>query len=73
MSGSLSTARHRLNQIQSIMAETQVANEVPYNPDAKSFPSRKDVPRREDAPEGAAWVWGKDDNVSQPIHKLRAG
>ena len=71
MSASFITARHRLNQIQLIMAETQLAKEVPYDPNAKSFPSRKDVPRREDAPEGAAWVWGKDDNVSQPLRKLQ--
>ena len=71
MSGSLSTTLHQLNQIQSIMAETQKANEIPYDPNAKSFPSRKDVPRREDAPEGAAWVWGKEDNVANPVHRLK--
>ena len=72
MSDILSTARQRLNQIQSIMAETKDTKGLPFDPDATSFPSRKDVPRREDALEGAAWVWGKDDNVSKMVFKVRA-
>lgn len=36
---------------------------LPWNPDSKSFPSRKELPKIDGAPEGAAWVWGKDDNV----------
>lgn len=63
MSDILSTARKRLSQIQSIMSSSKTATTLPFDPDSTSFPSRKDVPRREDAPEGAAWVWGKDDNV----------
>ena len=64
MSDILSTARHRLSQIQSIMSSGKTATSLPFDPDSTSFPSRKDVPGGEDAPEGAAWVWGKDDNVS---------
>ena len=41
---------------------------LPFDPDSTVFPSRKDVPRRDDAPENAAWVWGKDDNVCMTIH-----
>ncbi|KAG6988539.1 hypothetical protein G7Y79_00071g097100 [Physcia stellaris] len=65
MSGILSTARHRLSQIQSIMSSSKTATTLPFDPDATSFPSRKNVPRREDAPDGAAWVWGKDDNLGR--------
>ncbi|OQD61271.1 hypothetical protein PENPOL_c017G07427 [Penicillium polonicum] len=30
-----------------------------------NFPSRKDLPKLAGAPEGAAWVWGKDDQVGR--------
>ena len=35
-----------------------------WDPDASSFPMRKDLPSIPGAPEGAAWFWGKDDYVS---------
>ena len=63
MSDVLSPVRQRLSQVQSIIASNKTATEIPFDPDSTSFPSRKDVPRRRDAPEGAAWVWGEDDNV----------
>ena len=38
---------------------TQDANSNPWYPYNTSFPSRKDLLRLPDAPEDAAWVWGK--------------
>ncbi|OJJ63664.1 hypothetical protein ASPSYDRAFT_38278 [Aspergillus sydowii CBS 593.65] len=42
---------------------TQNPNELPWNPDASRFPSRKELPKIPGAPNQAAWVWGKDDQV----------
>ena len=41
----------------------QTASELPWDPNATKFPSRKELPVIPGAPEGAAWVWGKDDYV----------
>jgi hypothetical protein len=46
-----------------IMSSTQVPDQLPWNPNNAEFPSRKDLPKLSGAPEGAAWVWGKDDEV----------
>ena len=68
MSDLLSTARKRLSQVQSIMGSSKLATTLPFDPDSTSFPLRKDVPRRDGAPEDAAWVWGEDDNVGRTVH-----
>ncbi|CAF9926608.1 MAG: hypothetical protein HETSPECPRED_006368 [Heterodermia speciosa] len=47
------------------MSSNRIEMTLPFDPDSTVFPSRKDVPRRDDAPEGAAWVWGKDDNLGR--------
>ena len=67
MSDILTSARQRLSQIQSIMSSNRIEMTLPFDPNSTAFPSRKDVPRRDDAPENAAWVWGKDDNVCIPF------
>ncbi|KAL8995208.1 MAG: hypothetical protein Q9169_004996 [Polycauliona sp. 2 TL-2023] len=41
------------------------ATTIPFDPNCTKFPSRKDVPKRADAPEGAAWVWGEDDQLGR--------
>lgn len=41
----------------------QDPNHLPWNPNSTRFPSRKELPRLPGAPEGAAWVWGMDDEV----------
>lgn len=46
---------------------TQAADHLPWNPNSTSFPTRKNLPKLPDAPDGAAWVWGKDDEVSSPV------
>jgi hypothetical protein len=41
----------------------QLASQLPWNPNSTQFPTRKDLPKLPGAPDGAAWVWGKDDEV----------
>ncbi|KAL2828400.1 hypothetical protein BDW59DRAFT_178828 [Aspergillus cavernicola] len=43
----------------------QDPNQLPWNPDSSQFPSRKELPKIEGAPDGAAWVWGKDDQIGR--------
>ncbi|KAL4873723.1 hypothetical protein BDV12DRAFT_207512 [Aspergillus spectabilis] len=43
----------------------QNPNDLPWNPDASRFPSRKELPKIPGAPDGAAWVWGKDDQIGR--------
>ncbi|RDW76651.1 uncharacterized protein DSM5745_06643 [Aspergillus mulundensis] len=43
----------------------QEPNDLPWNPDATRFPSRKELPRIPGAPDDAAWVWGKDDQIGR--------
>lgn len=50
------------------MGSSKLATTLPFDPDSTSFPLRKDVPRRDGAPEDAAWVWGEDDNVGRTVH-----
>lgn len=36
---------------------------IPWNPNCTKFPTRRELPKIEGAPEEAAWVWGEDDFV----------
>ncbi|TVY47917.1 hypothetical protein LOCC1_G001623 [Lachnellula occidentalis] len=56
---------NRLSQVSDSLTGNKTATAIPFSPDCTKFPSRKDVPRREDAPEGAAWVWGEDDYLGR--------
>lgn len=49
------------------MSSTQVADQLPWNPNNAEFPSRNILPKLSGAPDGAAWVWGKDDEVKAPV------
>lgn len=64
-----SSAARRLSAVASTLktgASGSSANTLPWNPDATSFPSRKELPNcGENAPEGAAWVWGEDDQLGR--------
>lgn len=42
---------------------TQAPDQLPWDPNCARFPLRKELPRLPNSPEGAAWVWGKDDQV----------
>lgn len=41
------------------------ATPILFDPDGKTFPLRKDLPSIPGAPEGAAWLWGKDDQIGR--------
>ena len=60
------SANSRLTQVKDFLTGNKTASVIPWDPNCTKFPARKDVPRREDAPIGAAWVWGKDDYVRVP-------
>jgi len=53
MADQKSLANSRLTQISDFLTRNKTATTIPWDPDCTKFPSRKDVPRREDAPEGA--------------------
>ena len=38
---------------------------IPFDPDREDFPTRHNLPKVEGAPEGAAWVWGEDDQLGR--------
>jgi hypothetical protein len=48
-------------------AKIQNPNSIPWDPNNDIFPLRSELPKKipyhPDAPEDAAWVWGKDDYV----------
>ncbi|KAL4809394.1 hypothetical protein BDV18DRAFT_157149 [Aspergillus unguis] len=44
---------------------TQNPNVLPWNPDCSRFPSREELPKIPGAPDDAAWVWGKDDQIGR--------
>lgn len=58
----LSAAARRLSQTKDIMfGKAQDPISLPWNPDNTSFPLRKDCSHQPGQPDGACWVWGKDD------------
>lgn len=58
------TISRRLGQATGFLTGgNQSSEQLPWNPDATRFPTRKELPKIPGAPEGAAWVWGKDDQV----------
>ncbi|KAJ6091653.1 hypothetical protein N7467_003622 [Penicillium canescens] len=46
-------------------SSVQIPDQLPWNPNNTQFPSIKDLPKLAGAPEGAAWVWGKDDELGR--------
>lgn len=69
-----SIAQARLKQVEDIMATDQKAISIPFDPDFKTFPRRKDVPRASYSPPSVetAWVWGEDDSVGLIIASRNA-
>ncbi|KAF4609829.1 hypothetical protein G7Y89_g15794 [Cudoniella acicularis] len=65
MSDQTSKANSRLTQITDFLTGNRTATTIPWDPNCTKFPDRKEVPRREDAPGGAAWVWGKEDYIGR--------
>jgi hypothetical protein len=46
---------------------------LPFDPASSTFPSLRDLPRVAGQPEGAAWVWGQNDEVVIPASIPRSG
>lgn len=53
MSDIQSKVNTKLTQVTDFLTGNKTATTIPFDPNSTKFPSRKDVPRREDAPEGA--------------------
>lgn len=61
----MSSIGRRISQVLGLMESSpKPSDELPWDPDHTSFPTRKNLPDIPGAPKDAAWVWGKDDNVS---------
>ncbi|CAK45479.1 hypothetical protein CBS63078_3587 [Aspergillus niger] len=45
--------------------KSQIPDQLPWDPNCTQFPSRKELPKIPGAPDGAAWVWGKDDSLGR--------
>ncbi|KAJ5658342.1 uncharacterized protein N7484_001991 [Penicillium longicatenatum] len=43
----------------------QDPNQLPWDPNCARFPLLKELPKLPNAPEGAAWVWGDDDQLGR--------
>ena len=56
--------QERLQQVKNFLMPDSIPTSIPFNPDSTRFPTRKELPKIPNAPEGAAWVWGEDDAVS---------
>lgn len=63
----MSGVSDRLAQIAGFLGVLNSPNELPWDPELTIFPTRKNLPLIPGAPEGAAWVWGKDDQVREHI------
>ena len=57
------TVHHQRLSNNDTMAKVQSPDQLPWDPNCTQFPSRKELPKIDGAPNGAAWVWGKDDQV----------
>jgi kynurenine formamidase len=64
MADSFSQAGRRLTQIRDTLLG-KTATTIPFDPDATSFPTRKNLPKIVGAPDEAAWVWGKEDYIGR--------
>lgn len=57
------SVNQRLSQIKDFLTMDKTATTIPWDPNSTKFPTRKELPKIPGAPEDAAWVWGKEDNV----------
>jgi hypothetical protein len=53
MDEQLTKASRRLTQVTDFLTRNKTATALPWDPNCTKFPSRKDVPKREDAPDEA--------------------
>ena len=50
-------------KIVKMFVKTQDPKQLPWDPSCTRFPLFDELPKLPNAPEGAAWVWGDDDQV----------
>lgn len=67
MSEAATNASNPLSQAKDRVTSGKTVATIPFDPDWTELPSRKNVPQIEGALAGAAWVWGKGDNVSESV------
>ncbi|WEW55863.1 hypothetical protein PRK78_001296 [Emydomyces testavorans] len=60
----MSAIKDKVAQAIESVSGSKSPDELPWHPDNTKLPTRKNLPSIPGAPEGAAWVWGKDDYVS---------
>lgn len=68
MPNTLTSAANRLSQLASNITGlnlNNMASNIPFDPNSKTFPRRKDLPTIPGAPTDAAWVWGPNDNLGR--------
>jgi kynurenine formamidase len=69
MTDALNKAARRLSNLASSITGLNLNNmagpDIPFNPDATTFPRRKDLPTIPGAPTDSAWVWGPNDNLGR--------
>lgn len=59
------SAGRRLTQIKDFLTMSKTATTIPFDPDSTKFPTRKELPKIQGAPDGAAWVWGENDFIGR--------
>lgn len=64
MADQQNSAGRRLTQIKDFLTMNKTATTMPFDPDSTKFPTRKELPKIQGTPDGAAWVWGENDFVS---------
>lgn len=60
-----STAGLRLTQVKDFLTGNKTATTIPWDPNSTKFPTRKELPKIDGAPDEAAWVWGTDDYIGR--------
>ncbi|KLJ05880.1 hypothetical protein EMPG_10692 [Blastomyces silverae] len=61
----MSPTGQRVAQVAGMLGAAKSPDELPWDPDTTKLPLRKDLPKIPDAPDGAAWVWGKNDYIGR--------
>ncbi|CAI7634210.1 unnamed protein product [Penicillium pancosmium] len=61
----LSAISNHLESKESKMSQVQSPQQLPWDPNSLRFPSHDELPILSDAPQGAAWVWGKEDQLGR--------
>ncbi|KAJ5975932.1 hypothetical protein N7481_009639 [Penicillium waksmanii] len=63
--GRLFAISNHLETKESKMSQAQSPQQLPWDPNSLRFPSHDELPTLPDAPQGAAWVWGKEDQLGR--------